>query len=75
MFCYLTFLGFLLYPFFLTILSFSCVVFVLSSLYAFFRMFSAAAFGFYIAYLVLLSSGFASFSFVLLFLFSLVAFF
>jgi hypothetical protein len=75
MYCYLTFLGFLLYPFFLTILFFSCVVLVLSSLYAFFGMFSAAAFCFYIAYLVLFAFRFVSFAYVFLFLFSLVAFF
>jgi hypothetical protein len=37
-------------------------------------MFSAAAFCFFIAYLVLLASGFVSFAYVFLFLFSLVAF-
>ncbi len=43
--CYLTFLGFLLYPFFLTILSFFCCSCFVITL-CFFRMFSAAVFCF-----------------------------
>jgi hypothetical protein len=46
MYCYLTFSWLSALSFFFTILSFSCVVLVLSSLYAFFGLFSAAAFCF-----------------------------